>query len=96
MKRMAMLLVLAVLCLEPGLASAGSLSWSTPWTSGSISGESTSSGSTSGSVDVGATTVDWSASLDRAAKTISASATVNGQDYSGSLDWTDFFSWLFG
>jgi len=96
MKRLALVLVIVALCAGPLSAQAASFSWSTPWSSGSVSGDGSSSGSTSGSVTSGATTVDWSANLDTGSKTVSASATVNGQEYSGSFDWSDLFSWLFG
>jgi hypothetical protein len=79
MKRLALLFVLAALCAGPLSAQAASFSWSTPWSSGTVSGN-----------------VDWSANLDTGSKTVSASTTVNGQAYSGSFDWSDLFSWLFG
>ena len=89
-------LVLTV-ALFPAAAWAGSWSFSTPYgsASGSIDPSAVTVSST-GTLAVDATTVGWNFSLDKPSTTVSGSATVNGQDYSGSLDWSDLFSWLFG
>jgi|GEM_PF-2151890 len=84
-----------VATLFPAPAMAGSWSWSTPWASGSGTLDSLTSFSASGALDVSSTPVDWTFALDKSTTTVSGSATVNGQEYSGSLDWSDLFSWLF-
>ncbi|MHC1790848.1 hypothetical protein [Solidesulfovibrio sp.] len=85
------------LILLPAVARAGSWSFSTPYgsASGSIDPAAVSV-SSSGSLAVNATTVDWNFSLDRPTTTVSGSATVNGQAYSGTFDWSDLFAWLLG
>ena len=95
MRRTIGALVLATTLL-PAAAQAGSWSWSTPWSSGSGSVDSSTFAST-GSLTVSTTSpVSWSFSLSPSANTISGSATVDNQTYSGSLDWSNLFSWLFG
>lgn len=95
MKRHAVCLALLILCLTPVSALSASFSWSTPWSSGSLSTGSSSTVDTSGTLAVNNTSVDWSFALDKGAQTVSATAGVNGQDYSASLDWSNLLSWLF-
>ena len=88
--------ILAVFLL-PTPALAASWSFSTPYgsTSGSLDPNAVTVSST-GSLSLSSTLLDWSFSLDKPAASLSGSATVNGQAYSGSFDWSDLFVWLFG
>ena len=95
MKRHVAALALLALCLLPATAMASSISWSTPWTTGSLSSDGSSSASTSGNVAVDSTNVDWSLDLGTSSLSGSISALINGQSYSGSFDLSDLFNWLF-
>jgi len=95
MRRSVFALVL-IACLIPASALAGSFSWSTPWGSGTLSSGSASTADGSGSVTAGTTTVGWNFSLDTASNTGTAAANVNGQSYSTSFDWNNWFLLLFG
>jgi uncharacterized protein YggE len=92
-------LIALALCLAllPASALAASWSFSTPYgsSSGSLDPNAVTVSST-GSLSIDATLVDWNFSLDKPSTTVSGGATVNGQAYSGSFDWSDLFSWLFG
>ena len=94
MRRYVALLVLMA-WLVPASALAGSFSWSTPWSSGTLSSGSSTALSGSGSVASGSTSVDWAFSLDGSSNTGSATTTVNGQSYSTSFDWSNLFLLLF-
>jgi len=86
MRRTVLALVLALVLL-PGLARAASWSFSTPYgsTSGSLDPSSVNFSST-GALSLSATSVGWDFSLDKASTTVTGSATVNDQAYSGSFD----------
>ena len=88
--------ILAVFLL-PTPALAASWSFSTPYgsSSGSLDPNAVTVSST-GNLSLSSTALDWSFSLDKPTTTASGSATVNGQAYSGSFDWSDLFAWLFG
>ncbi|HML55162.1 MAG TPA: hypothetical protein PKC79_13795 [Solidesulfovibrio magneticus] len=89
-------LILAM-SLLPAPVMAASWSFSTPYgsTSGSLDPNAVTV-SSSGSLSVSSTLLDWSFTLDKPTTSLSGSATVNGQAYSGSFDWSDLFAWLFG
>ena len=89
-------LILAVSLLPvPGFAA--SWSFSTPYgsTSGSLDPNAVTVSST-GNLSLASTALDWSFSLDKPTTSLSGAATVNGQAYAGSFDWSDLFAWLFG
>jgi hypothetical protein len=97
MRAGSVLALVLTLALLPATAGAGSWSFSTPY--GSASGTIDSSAATvssSGNLAINTTAVDWTFSLDKASTTVSGSALVNDQDYSGSFDWSGLFDWLFG
>ncbi len=95
MKRHIMCLALLVCCLMPAGASAASFSWITPWSTGALSTGSSATVDGSGSLVVDTTSVSWLFNLNQASQTGSASATVNGQDFATSFNWSDLFTWLF-
>lgn len=95
MKRHIMCLALVACCLMPAGASAASFSWTTPWSTGSLSTGSSSTVDSSGALVADGTSVNWLLSLDRTTQTGSVSATVNGQDFATSFNWSDLFTWLF-
>ncbi len=88
--------ILAVFLL-PAPVMAASWSFSTPYgaTSGSLDPNAVTVSST-GNLSLAPTLLDWSFSLSKPTTSVSGSATVNGQAYSGSFDWSDLFAWLFG
>jgi len=89
-------LILAV-SLLPAPAMAASWSFSTPYgsTAGSLDPNAVTVSST-GNLSLSSTLLDWSFSYDKPTTSVFGSATVNGQAYSGSFDWSDLFAWLFG
>lgn len=96
MKRQAVAILLAALCLLPASAMASSFTWSFPGSSGSYSSDGSTSATTAGTVTVDTTTVNWDLTLGTGgAISGSGSATVAGQDYSGTFDFSDLFSLLF-
>jgi len=95
--RRTVLALLVGLILLPTAARAASWSFSTPYgaTSWSLDA-SAGSGASAGALAFNSNAVSWNFALDKSSTTAAGSATVNDQTYSGSLDWSNLFSWLFG
>ena len=98
MRRTALALIVGLILL-PTAARAASWSFSTPYGSTSWSLDASAgsgAGAGAGALTLNSNAVSWNFAVDKSSTTATGSATVNDQAYSGSFDWSNLLSWLFG